>query len=252
MYLPPLQPVVNSKILISGDVEIHPTASVAPGVILQAAPQSRIVIGADVCLGMGVILNAYGGVINVKNGVTLGSGVLIIGNSTIGSNACIGTATTIFNASVESMKVITPGSIIGDTSRYVTTNENEVGVASTNNQSSSKLSEANDLKQTLKQDAQTTNGFEPEKQLQHQNSSTTESQSEAMANNSLSDNSADPWSEEKIADSAIETVSAVELEAVENKIETVKGTAIGKVYIDQLLVTLFPHKNSLNNASNTE
>ena len=52
IYLPPPQPVLNTDIRISGDVDIHPTASLAPGVILQAAPNCRIVIRADVCIGM--------------------------------------------------------------------------------------------------------------------------------------------------------------------------------------------------------
>lgn len=116
MYLFPPQPA-NSEICISGDVEIHPSASIAPGVILQAAPQSRIVIGADVCLGMGVILSVDRGVIEIERGAALGSGVLVIGASKIGNNACVGTATTIFQASVTAMAVVSPGSLIGDTSR---------------------------------------------------------------------------------------------------------------------------------------
>ena len=52
-YLPPPQPISNKDIRISGDVDIHPTASLASGVILQAAPNSKIIVGADVCIGMG-------------------------------------------------------------------------------------------------------------------------------------------------------------------------------------------------------
>ena len=233
MYLPPLQPVVDSNILICGDVEIHPTASIASGVILQAAPNSRIVIGADACIGMGVILNAYGGVINVENGATLGSGVLIIGNSTIGSNACIGTATTIFNASVESMKVVIPGSIIGDTSRYVEINSSTNG--STVSESKTKLSGIDALNATSNEDSETATALEPEKSpqetiSQQQNSTETKSKTEQIVDSSFSHNSPDPWSEE----------------GVETNIETPEGITIGKAYINQLLVTLFPHKNSLN------
>lgn len=117
MYLPPLQPVSNSDIRVCGDVIIHPTASIAPGVILQAAPNSSIVIEAEVCIGMGAIINAYQGLIKIESGAILGSGVLIIGAGKIGTNACIGSATTIFNASVSPLTVIVPGSIVGDTSR---------------------------------------------------------------------------------------------------------------------------------------
>ncbi|MDJ0575324.1 MAG: hypothetical protein QNJ65_09200 [Xenococcaceae cyanobacterium MO_234.B1] len=234
MYLPPLQPVVDSNIVICGDVEIHPTASIAPGVILQAAPNSRIVIGADACIGMGVILNAYGGVINVENGATLGSGVLIIGNSTIGSNACIGTATTIFNASVESMKVVIPGSIIGDTSRYVEINSSTNG--STVSESKTKLSGIDALNATSNEDSETATAPEksPQETISQQQNSTetkskTEEITEEIVDSSFSHNSPDPWREK----------------GVETNIETPEGVTIGKTYINQLLVTLFPHKNSL-------
>ena len=45
--------------------------------------------------------------------------VLIVGAAEIGKNACIGTATTIFNTSVAQMSVIPAGSLIGDTSSQV-------------------------------------------------------------------------------------------------------------------------------------
>ncbi len=48
---------------IYGDVIIHPSAVLAPGIILQAATNSRIVIGAGVCLGMGSILQVSEGYI---------------------------------------------------------------------------------------------------------------------------------------------------------------------------------------------
>ena len=79
IYLPPPQPVLNKDIRISGDVEVHPTASLAPGVILQASSNYRIVIGADVCIGMGAIINACNGSIEIGSGAILGSGVLIVG-----------------------------------------------------------------------------------------------------------------------------------------------------------------------------
>ncbi|MDJ0535460.1 MAG: hypothetical protein QNJ70_23735 [Xenococcaceae cyanobacterium MO_207.B15] len=245
MYLPPLQPVVNSKILIGGDVEIHPTASIAPGVIIQAAPNSRIVIGADACIGMGVVLNAYGGVIHVENGATLGSGVLVIGESTIGSNACIGTATTIFNASVSPMKVVTPGSIIGDTSRYVENNFSDN--SSTTSDSPTKPSEIDALNGIKNEDLETATILKPEESPkseinQQPNSTENNSKTEEIVDSSPPPNSPDPWSEE--SEEVTETTTIVE--EIEKNLKIPEGTAIGKVYIDQLLVTLFPHKNSLN------
>ncbi|MBZ8180708.1 LbetaH domain-containing protein [Oscillatoria salina] len=122
MYLPPLQPANNSHVYVWGDVTIHPSAAIAPGAILQAAPDSKIVIAAGVCLGMGAIINAYQGTIEIEPGATLGTGVLIVGYGKIGANACVGAATTIFNASVAAREVIAAGSVLGDTSRQVDLN----------------------------------------------------------------------------------------------------------------------------------
>jgi carbon dioxide concentrating mechanism protein CcmN len=119
MYLKPFPPVSNLDIYVSGDVTIHESAIVASGVILQAAPDSRIVIQAEACVGMGVIVTAYQGAIEIEAGAILGAGVLIVGTCKIGSNACIGAATTIFNASIDPMIVLPAGSLIGDSSRQI-------------------------------------------------------------------------------------------------------------------------------------
>lgn len=252
MYLPPLQPVVNSDIFICGDVEIHPTASVASGVILQAAPESRIVIGADVCVGMGVIVNAYGGEINIESGATLGAGVLIIGQCQIGSNACIGTTTTIFNASVESMKVVTPGSIIGDNTRCVEINSS--ANSSTKQKAKTKSSKTEASKTTPKLNSQTVNVTKPEKLSsekvnQPQEATETKSQTEELVNGAFSHKIADPWSEEKVENGSPEAIKTIKLEKIAENLETPEDIAIGKVYIDQLLVTLFPHKKTSHNSS---
>jgi carbon dioxide concentrating mechanism protein CcmN len=43
----------------------------------------------------------------------------MVGKGKIGANACIGSATTVFNYSVEPGQVVPPGSILGDTSRQI-------------------------------------------------------------------------------------------------------------------------------------
>ncbi len=116
MPLPPVNTISTTEIYVSGDVSIHESAVIAPGAILQAAGDSRIVIGAGACVGMGVILNAYQGSISVGSGAILGAGVLMIGHGEIGEQACIGSTTTIFNASIEPGTAIPPGSLIGDNS----------------------------------------------------------------------------------------------------------------------------------------
>lgn len=119
MYAPPLHPTCNFDSYISGEVTIDPSAAIAPGVLLQASPNSQIIIGAGVCIGMGSILNAHEGTLEVEAGANLGAGVLLVGKGKIGANACIGSTTTILNRSIEPRQVVAAGSVIGDESRQV-------------------------------------------------------------------------------------------------------------------------------------
>lgn len=210
IYLPPPQPVLNSDIRISGDVDIHPTASLAAGVILQAANDCRIVIGADVCIGMGAIINATHGSIEIESGATLGSGVLILGASKVGNNACIGTATTIFQTSVAAMAVINPGSILGDSSRQVQVNETP-SVATKDRQDTVKDS---DSLSSATNSTANSNG----KSAVNRSPSTTKNGKTAKSDKSNRLNDREPAKADSV---------------------------LGKVYIDQLLVTLFPHRESL-------
>ncbi|PSB29341.1 transferase [Stenomitos frigidus] len=113
MHVPSLQPVNSSHFCVSGDVTIHPTAVIASGVLLQADPESHIVIGAGVCLGMGTILHAHQGTLEVEAEVTIGAGVLLIGAGKIGASACIGAASTLWNHSIDRGTIIPPLSLLG-------------------------------------------------------------------------------------------------------------------------------------------
>jgi carbon dioxide concentrating mechanism protein CcmN len=119
MHLPLLPPLSNSQVYVKGDVSIDDGAAIAPGAILQADPDSKIIIAAGVCIGMGTILHAHQGTIEVETGATLGAGVLIVGKGKIGANACIGSTTTIWNSNVESWQVVPPGSVLGDKTRQI-------------------------------------------------------------------------------------------------------------------------------------
>ncbi len=114
MHQLPLHPIRTDIALRGGNVTVHPSAAIAPGVLLQADPGASIVVGAGVCIGMGSILHAWGGTIDIGAGANLGAGVLIVGHSTIGDRACIGTATTVMNAAVASGQIVPPGSLLGD------------------------------------------------------------------------------------------------------------------------------------------
>ncbi|MFE1748873.1 hypothetical protein [Coleofasciculus sp. H7-2] len=119
MHLPLLPPLSNSQVYVKGDVSIDDSAAIAPGAILQAAPDSKIIIAAGVCIGMGTILHAHQGTIEVETGAILGAGVLVVGKGKIGANACIGATTTILNSNVESWQIVPPGSLLGDNTRQI-------------------------------------------------------------------------------------------------------------------------------------
>jgi carbon dioxide concentrating mechanism protein CcmN len=106
---------------ISGEVNIDPSAVIAPGVILQAGLNSKIIIGPGVCIGMGSILQVSHGILEIEMGANLGAGFLMVGEGKIGANACIGAGTTVFNDSVAAQQVIPAGSILGDSSRQQST-----------------------------------------------------------------------------------------------------------------------------------
>ena len=206
-YLPPPQPILNKDIRVFGDVEIHPTASLASGVILQAAPDSRIVIGADVCIGMGAIINACRGTIEIETGAIIGSGVLIIGESKIGNNCCIGTSTTIFRENIASMTVIEPGSIVGDASRQIEIEQEPANKTPTKPANS-------DL-----------NGSSASKNGRVKSQTVAQSHSQG-------------------------STPASHAETPTTPITKSKAPVVGQVYLNELLVTLFPHRKSLDPDSN--
>ena len=119
MQFTPLQPIDNTELFVSGDVKIDPSVAIASGVILQAASDCQIVIAAGVCIGMGAILHAYQGNIEVESGVTIGAGVLVVGKSKIGANACIGSVATIIEYDIEPKQVVPPTSIMGESGRQI-------------------------------------------------------------------------------------------------------------------------------------
>ena len=111
--------ISETHFYVSGNVMIHPSAVIAPGVLLQADPDSELVLAAGVCIGVGCVLHAHQGVLEIGTGATLGSNVLIVGQGRIGANACIGAMTTIINTSVLPQQMVPPGSLLGDGSRQV-------------------------------------------------------------------------------------------------------------------------------------
>jgi carbon dioxide concentrating mechanism protein CcmN len=109
--------LASAEIYVIGDVIIHDSAVIAVGSILQAIDGNQVIIEEGACIGMGSVITASQGQIVIGKGVILGAGVLIVGAGKIGNHACIGSGSTLWNASVEAMAVVSPGSLLGDPSR---------------------------------------------------------------------------------------------------------------------------------------
>ncbi|HIK04528.1 MAG TPA: transferase [Trichormus sp. M33_DOE_039] len=238
MSVPPLRLHNNFDSYISGEVTIHPSAVIAPGVILQAAANSKIIIGAGVCIGMGSILQVNDGTIEVEPGVSLGAGFLMVGSGKIGVNACIGAATTVFSCSVEPGLVVPPGSILGDVSRRMDVKEPSQTATSNTTATTTEQPKSNESKVITSTSISAAAFVE----FQHQSTSVPESSTEPENQSAVV--------EEEHPDSTQTELSPEDLEPGETATESLNsfGTQIyGQGSIQRLLVTLFPHRQSLNN-----
>ncbi|MBD1876634.1 hypothetical protein H6F75_24405 [Nodosilinea sp. FACHB-131] len=99
---------------IQGDVDLAPGVAIAPGVLLGAAPGCRLVVSAGVCLGVDVVVQACHGDLVIEPGVSLGSGVLVVGHGSIGQHTCIGANSTLINPTIGASQAIAPGSLLGE------------------------------------------------------------------------------------------------------------------------------------------
>ncbi|MFB2771761.1 transferase [Pelatocladus sp. BLCC-F211] len=246
MSVPPLRLGNNFDSYISGEVIIHPSAVIAPGVILQAAPSSKMIIGSGVCIGMGSILKVHEGTLEVETGANLGAGFLMIGSGKIGANACIGSATTVFNCSVEPGQVVAPGSVLGDNSRHLSdafavTEKIQQPQPSTTNPASS----PEDMDILEQED------------LWNEEDTGTQTQGDT----GTSTGRATPASKPTPPHPKPSASSATQNSQLDNQVtqepttesQNHIGTHIyGQGSIQQLLITLFPHRQSLNKPSSDE
>ncbi|HEY9647500.1 MAG TPA: hypothetical protein V6C88_14080 [Chroococcidiopsis sp.] len=98
--------------IVYGDVTVDETAAIAPGVLLQADPGSRLVIAAGVSIGMGAILHANQGTLEIGAEAVIGASALIIGGGRIGDRACIGASSTLVHCSVAPNQVIAANTVL--------------------------------------------------------------------------------------------------------------------------------------------
>jgi len=256
MSVPSLRLSNNFDSYISGEVTIHPSAVLAPGVILQAAANSKIIIGPGVCIGMGAILQVHEGTLEVEAGANLGAGFLMVGKGKIGANACIGSATTVFNYSVEPEQVVPPGSILGDTSRQIA--QTKQLEPSTNNPASTSAP-------PQKQEANSLGGSQ-EKVISSTNFSASSFVDFKHGSISFFKSPATPESQsppvEEPTNDADSTLGEATQESTEQNLDPNQpatespngfGNQIyGQGSIKRLLTTLFPHRQSLNDPNSDD
>ncbi len=102
---------------MQGNVDLAPGVTVGPGVLLGAAPGCRLVISSGVCLAADVVVQARHGDLVLEPGVSLGSGVLVVGHGEIGQHTCIGANSTVINPALGASQVVAPSSLLGDSSQ---------------------------------------------------------------------------------------------------------------------------------------
>ena len=117
------EPINTEQSFTQGDVVISPGAVIAPGVLLQADIGSQIVIRSGVCIGLGSVIHASGGIVIINDGANLGAGVLLIGAVTIGVRACLGAAVTVIDSVILPGMILEAGTLVGDRSRQATVDE---------------------------------------------------------------------------------------------------------------------------------
>ncbi len=117
------EPINTEQSFTRGDVVVFPGAVIAPGVLLQADIGSQIVIRSGVCIGLGSVIHASGGIVVINDGANLGAGVLLIGAVTIGARACLGAAVTVIDSMVAPGMILESGTLVGDRSRRATVDE---------------------------------------------------------------------------------------------------------------------------------
>jgi carbon dioxide concentrating mechanism protein CcmN len=110
--LPSPMPPSNRPAVLSGDVTVHPTASIAGGVLLHANPGSQLIIGVGACIGAGCVLHAHTGTLFIGDGVILGMGTLVFGATQVGERSCIGANSSLIDVSIAPNTVLPANSLI--------------------------------------------------------------------------------------------------------------------------------------------
>ncbi|WP_159787213.1 hypothetical protein [Sodalinema gerasimenkoae] len=234
----PISPLEREDVFVSGDVTIHANAAIAPGVVLQAGPDERIVIADGVCLGLGVVIHAHKGNICIKAGANLGAGVLMIGACTVGPYASIGAASTIINQDIAADDVVAAGTVLGDRSRSQEASHQETPAPQPPASEMPSPWDGESSESSVTREDPESKAPQPDSETDGEASASasTESPSEPQETTSP-DSNPDP------------SVQASEV-AVDSNPAVVKRLIYGQVRLNQMLTTLFPHAQHLKSPSN--
>ncbi|BAZ41142.1 carbon dioxide concentrating mechanism protein CcmN [Calothrix sp. NIES-4101] len=261
MSVPPLRLGSSFESYISGEVIIHKSAVIAPGVIIQAAPNSKIIIGAGVCIGMGSIIQADTGTLEIEAGASLGAGFLMVGEGKIGANACIGAASTVFRCSVASGQVIQPGSILAYCDRHsrqmieaTTENpiekQNQIPASHPTTGNIPEPQEISDINHDINDDLW---GLPDSSSTNPQTTSQTDNGSKPSPSQSPASNITPVANQNHSSEDSTQPQTTTETsETVESSItstDTLGNHVYGQSSVQRLLITLFPHRQSLNKPS---
>lgn len=208
MSLPILQASSSETTQIRGDVTIDASAVIAVGVILNATKGNRIIIHSGVCVGMGTVITAYDGDVEIKSNAILGAGTLILGKSIIGTHASLGSSVTVYQTNIDNSAVIPAGSILGDRTRGVDLKSNSVE----NQEEKPPVTEKTVLENVENFSPNSEKVSHPKDE---ENTNISPEEKETSPNNDLS----------------------------QENTPSKQGEVVGKMYINQLLYTLFPERN---------
>ncbi len=226
MSLPILQSSTHETTHVRGDVTVDSSAMIAMGVILNATPGNKIVIHGGVCLGMGTVITAYDGDIEIKANAILGAGCLVFGHCVIGHQASLGASVTIYNINVDTGDVIPAGSIRGDRTRQIEGNSSED--SDLENKSTSQAE--SDVNSSQGEDNQQ-EIVEPPEGKKNQEKVT------SKVNNSQKEDSMDKREKKTSPEEELKA------DVWQEESRPNSDQVVGKVYINKLLFTLFPERN---------
>ena len=108
--------VSHTHYCVVGDGTVANSAAIAPGVVLQASPGSRIIVAEGACLAGGVCIQSRQGLLTIGAGASLGANVLVVGHGTVGENACLSPGSTVMNPQIGANALVSPGSLVASES----------------------------------------------------------------------------------------------------------------------------------------